>query len=215
MANASPCVAASPFRRRPIEAPPPLDRHRSNAHVHRPRHSGVGPTSAQRRWFPPDAFGWLTPRSPPHRSTHAQKALAATDDRLDLSRYGLEMGSSAARSGRPKGLPKTGGRRKGVLNKKTLGLQAGLLAAGASPEIAAQPLRLQPLQFMLDVMNDASLPFEVRLNAARWSAPYCHHHKRQVDTNGISQPLVVQILRFSPEASEPAVVIEHDSNEAA
>jgi hypothetical protein len=86
------------------------------------------------------------------------------------------------------------------------------MAAGASSEVPALPPRLQPLELMLDLVNDASLSLELRLAAARYAAPYCHHHKGQVDTNGISQPLVVQILRFSPEASEPAVVIEHDSN---
>jgi hypothetical protein len=66
---------------------------------------------------------------------------------------------------------------------------------------------------MLAVVRDENLPLEVRLAAARYAAPYCHHHKGQVDTNGISQPLVVQILRFSPEASEPKpVTIEHNSN---
>jgi hypothetical protein len=89
------------------------------------------------------------------------------------------------------------------------------MEAGMNPEAATLSRRQQPLELMLDMLNDASLPHELRLAAARYAAPYCHHHKGQVDTNGISQPLVVQILRFSPEASEPAVVIEHDSNEAA
>jgi hypothetical protein len=69
---------------------------------------------------------------------------------------------------------------------------------------------------MLAVVRDENLPLEVRLTAARWSAPYCHHHKGGIDVSGISQPLVVQILRFSSEASEPKpMTIEHDSNEAA
>jgi hypothetical protein len=118
--------------------------------------------------------------------------------------------ASADHARRPKGLPKTGGRRSGSVNKRTLGLRAGLVAAGASPEEAALPPRLTPLRFLLDVMCDENLPVDMRLNAARWAAPYCHHHKGQVDVNGISQPMVVQILRFS-EASEPeAMVIEHD-----
>ena len=77
------------------------------------------------------------------------------------------------------------------------------------------PPRLQPLELMLDVVNDTSLSLELRLAAARYAAPYCHHHKGQVDTNGISQPLVVQILRFSPEESEPKPVMIEHSNEAA
>jgi hypothetical protein len=120
------------------------------------------------------------------------------------------MRSSADRPRRPKGLAKTGGRQRGVPNKRTVGRRLALMAAGVNTEAAALPLRLQPLELMLNVVNDVSLPLEVRLNAARWSAPYVHHHKGQVDINGMSQPLVVQILRFS-EASEPAAVtIEHD-----
>ena len=122
--------------------------------------------------------------------------------------------ASADHAQRPKGLPKTGGRRPGSVNKKTIALRQGLIVAGARPEEAALPPALAPLEFMLAVVRDENLPLEVRLNAARWSAPYCHHHKGQVDVNGISQPLVVQILRFS-EANDPkAVTIEHDSNEA-
>jgi hypothetical protein len=121
------------------------------------------------------------------------------------------MTQASTRGARPG--ERRGGRSRGVPNKKTIGRQMALMAAGASPEVAAQPLRQQPLELMLDVMNDASLSLDVRLNAARWAAPYVHHHKGQVDTNGISQPLVVQILRFSPEASEPKpVMIEHNNS---
>jgi hypothetical protein len=88
-----------------------------------------------------------------------------------------------------------------------------LIAAGASPEEATKPLRLQPLELMLDVVNDASLPLDVRLNAARWAAPYVHHHKGQVDTSGRDVPLQVTILRFTdPEPLDRLAdkTIEHD-----
>ncbi len=121
------------------------------------------------------------------------------------------MRSSADRPRRPKGLAKTGGRQRGVPNRKTIGLRMGLMAAGAPVEVVALPLRQQPLEFMLGAMNDASLPLEVRLNAARWAAPYVHAHKGQVDLNGISRPLLVQIIKFADLASEPArKTIEHD-----
>jgi hypothetical protein len=113
---------------------------------------------------------------------------------------------------RPKGLPKTGGRRAGSVNKQTVVRQRGFVAAGASPEMAAKPPGQLPLSFMLDLMNDTNQSLELRLVAARYAAPYVHSTKGHVDVSGISQPLVVQILRFSPEASEPAMVIEHDSN---
>jgi hypothetical protein len=116
---------------------------------------------------------------------------------------------------RPKGLPKTGGRRPGSVNKRTVVLRRGFVAAGASPEVAAKPPRQLPLEFMLDVMNDTNQSLDLRLTAARWAAPYVHSTKGHVDTSSISQPMVVQILRFSPEASEPPVTIEHNSNKAA
>jgi hypothetical protein len=97
-----------------------------------------------------------------------------------------------------------GGRSRGVPNKKTVGRRLALMAAGVNPDAAALPLRLQPLEFMLDVVNDVNLPLDVRLNAARWSAPYVHHHKGQIDINGISQPLLVQVIRFADgEQLEP------------
>jgi hypothetical protein len=114
-----------------------------------------------------------------------------------------------AGKGSPPGV-RLGGRQKGTPNKRTLALRAGLVAAGASPEGAAQPPRLQPLELLVNTLNDVSLPLDVRLNAARWAAPYVHAHQGRVDVSDIARPLVVQILRFS-EASEPEpVVIEHD-----
>jgi hypothetical protein len=88
------------------------------------------------------------------------------------------------------------------------------MEAGMNPEAASLSRRQQPLELMLDMLNDASLPHDLRLAAARYAAPYCHAHKGQIDTDGISRPLVVQILRFSPEASEPEPVttIEHNNS---
>jgi hypothetical protein len=108
------------------------------------------------------------------------------------------MTQASTRGARPG--ERRGGRSRGVPNKKTIGRRMALLAAGASPELAAQPPRLQPLTLMLDVMNDASLPLEMRLTAARWAAPYVHHHKGQVDTGDISRPLMIQVVRFSDGA---------------
>jgi hypothetical protein len=86
--------------------------------------------------------------------------------------------------------------------------------------VAALPPRLQPLELLLDVLNDASLSLEVRLNAARWAAPYVHHHKGQVDTSGRDAPLQVMIVKFNDvrdeietndRMAEPKpVTIEHD-----
>ena len=97
-----------------------------------------------------------------------------------------------------------GGRQRGVPNKKTVGRRLALVAAGVNAEAAARPLRLQPLELMLDVGNDVSLPLDGRLNAARWSAPYVHHHKGQVDVSDVSRPLMIQVIRFADgEPLEP------------
>jgi hypothetical protein len=130
------------------------------------------------------------------------------------------MGTTANHPRRPKGLPKTGGRQKGTPNKRTLGLQMGLVASGAPPELAEKPLRQLPLDFLLDVMADESQPIATRVDAAKAAAPYVHFRKGLVDTSGRDVPLTVQILRFSDVAGEletsnrptkpEPVTIEHD-----
>lgn len=62
--------------------------------------------------------------------------------------------------GRPRGLPKTGGRPKGGLNKITrLRLDAEAAAARAE--------NLSPLDFLLNVVRDTELPTPLRVDAAR------------------------------------------------
>jgi len=75
---------------------------------------------------------------------------------------------------RPRGLPKTGGRRRGTPNKRTLGLQIGLVAAGAPLELAERSSRRLPLDFLLEVMADESHPIATRVDAAKAAAPYVH-----------------------------------------
>ena len=78
------------------------------------------------------------------------------------------------------------------------------------------PPALLPLDLMLSVVRNESLSLEVRLTAARYAAPYCHHHKGQVDTTGRDVPLTVQILRFSDleplgrSGKLEPLTIEHD-----
>jgi hypothetical protein len=126
------------------------------------------------------------------------------------------MGSSADHPRRPKGLPKTGGRKRGVQNKRTLGLRMGLVAAGAPPE-----LMTPPFEFLSAVMRNEGNELSVRIDAAKALLPYTNFRKGLVDTSGRDVPLTVQVLRFSdleplgrPGKPEP-VTIEHNSNEAA
>lgn len=66
-------------------------------------------------------------------------------------------------AGRPKGLPKTGGRQKGVPNRATATKAAEIAASG-----------LTPLDYMLRVMRDGTIDHPIRLDAAKSAAPYVH-----------------------------------------
>jgi hypothetical protein len=119
-----------------------------------------------------------------------------------------------------RGAPKTGGRQKGTLNKRTLGLRTGLVAAGAPVELATKSPRQLPLDFLLEVMADESHPVATRVDAAKAAAPYVHFRKGLVDTSGRDVPLTVNIIRFADVAGEletldrlaepEPMTIEHD-----
>jgi hypothetical protein len=81
--------------------------------------------------------------------------------------------------GRPRGLPKTGGRQKGGLNKITrLRLDAEAAAARAES--------LTPLQFLMDIVRDTELPTPLRVDAARACLPYVH---TRINLNNFDRPL--------------------------
>jgi hypothetical protein len=106
----------------------------------------------------------------------------------------------SARGARPG--ERRGGRQKGTPNGRTLGLRMGLVAAGASVELATKSPRQQPLEFLLDVMADESHPLVTRVDAAKAAAPYVHFRKGLVDTSGRDVPLTVNIIRFADVADE-------------
>ncbi len=58
---------------------------------------------------------------------------------------------------------KTGGRKPGTPNRATAALAAAVAEAG-----------ITPLQYLLSVMRDETQPAELRLDAAKAAAPYCH-----------------------------------------
>jgi hypothetical protein len=75
--------------------------------------------------------------------------------------------------GRPKGHPKTGGRKRGTPNKRTTELQARIRATG-----------MMPLDFMIAVMRNAKAPLELRFEAARQAAPYVHPRLTAIEHSG-------------------------------
>lgn len=74
--------------------------------------------------------------------------------------------------GRPKGLPKTGGRQKGVTNKSSAAREAEIKQSG-----------LTPLEFMLKVMRDDNASRLERMRAAADAAPYVHPKLSSIEGN--------------------------------
>jgi hypothetical protein len=64
---------------------------------------------------------------------------------------------------RPRGLPKTGGRQKGIANKRTRDIADAAMAQG-----------LTPLEYMLNVLRDETVEPERRDEMAKAAAPYLH-----------------------------------------
>jgi hypothetical protein len=81
------------------------------------------------------------------------------------------------RGGRPPGLPKTGGKQKGSLNKATLvraqAIAQALVAEQLTPE---QQAEVTPLAIMLRIMRARARSGDDvgALAAAQAAAPYCH-----------------------------------------
>jgi hypothetical protein len=95
--------------------------------------------------------------------------------------FKLEKGLKLAGRGRPKGLPKTGGRKKGSVDKRKR--EAEIAASG-----------LTPLDYLLGIVRaetpsglDASVVIAretLRFEAAKAAAPYCHPRLQAVTLGG-------------------------------
>jgi hypothetical protein len=108
------------------------------------------------------------------------------------------MRSSADHPRRPKGTPKTGGRKPGTPNKKTLARRAAFAAAGAFD------LETPPFKFLSDVMTNEGNELSIRVDAAKSLLPFTNFRKGLVDTSGRDIPVMVQVVRFSDgEQLEP------------
>jgi hypothetical protein len=83
---------------------------------------------------------------------------------------------------------KTGGRKKGSLNKRTRELQ----------RLAAEvPDKDSPLAFMLSVLQDPDLPLDLRLDAAKNAAPYLHPKLAAVTLKGEEDQPVRHVFEWA------------------
>jgi hypothetical protein len=80
---------------------------------------------------------------------------------------------------RPKGLAKTGGRKKGTKNKRTIALEQAAKEGNT------------PLQFMLDTMRDDKVDMALRCDMAKAAAPYLHARRAPEDKKGRVVPPVI------------------------
>lgn len=78
---------------------------------------------------------------------------------------------------RPKGLPKTGGRKRGSLNKRTIAQQEQATAIVQEAKEAG----LTPLGYMLRVMRDPKTDITRRDDMAKACAPYMHPKPASVE----------------------------------
>ena len=78
---------------------------------------------------------------------------------------------------RPKGQPKTGGRKRGSLNKRTITQQE----QSKTVVQAAKEVGLTPLEYMLAAMRDPETPPQRRDDMAKACAPYVHPKLAAVD----------------------------------
>lgn len=82
---------------------------------------------------------------------------------------------------RPKGLPKTGGRKKGTPNKLTRDADA-----------IAQEMGIDPLRVLLELCNHREPT--IRISAAKEAAKYVYTQKRATELSGPSgQPIQTQV----------------------
>jgi hypothetical protein len=107
---------------------------------------------------------------------------------------------------RPRGLPKTGGRQKGVANKRTREIADAAIREG-----------LTPLEYMLAVLRDESADPERRDEMAKAAAPYIHprlasieaSHRIKSDVRDLSDAELVAIASSTGIAEETDGDAEH------
>ena len=91
---------------------------------------------------------------------------------------------------RPRGLPKTGGRQKGIANKRTRDIADAAMAQG-----------LTPLEYMLAVLRDETVEPERRDEMAKAAAPYLHPRLAAIEAKlsvAVDHEIALDQLEASP-----------------
>lgn len=85
---------------------------------------------------------------------------------------------------------KTGGRRKGSLNQRTLAMQE---------HVAALAENASPLDLLMSVYRNPDLPIDLRVHAAAKAAPYVHRQLKSVEQSGEGEgPMRVEVSWLDP-----------------
>jgi len=119
-----------------------------------------------------------------------------------------KRGPPKGQGGRPKGLPKSGGRKPGSPNKTTIAVKQAI-------ELAKEGGKL-PLTYFLEIMRDPKKPVERRDWAAAQAAPYIHPrlqaiaYEDRTPVENRSAPIdmlqfarmIALVLRFGGQESE-------------
>lgn len=79
--------------------------------------------------------------------------------------------SVAGKGGRPRGLPKTGGRKRGTPNKRTLEIADKLAALGCDP-----------IEILASVCMDEKAPLEARIRCAIELASYTYPKRKPLES---------------------------------
>jgi len=94
------------------------------------------------------------------------------------------------KGGRPKGLPKTGGRRRGTPNRATVSLREKLDARGYDPILK-----------LVEIAEDTRTPLELRVHIHLGIAPYLHPKRKPVD-QASEAPMTANIITTLEDAGE-------------
>jgi hypothetical protein len=99
-------------------------------------------------------------------------------------------GPESGRVGRPKGLPKTGGRRAGTPNKTTVLLREKLSGLG-----------YDPITELIKIARDPNTPVEVQVNIHQGIVPYLYGKRKPVDESN-QEPMTVNVNTILEVAGE-------------